>query len=162
MEKMVIGKYKHWWTWQQQEPQDGDLHLCYLSVLWHPDHTSGQLRESLELPGNSIKLLLTTWAARSRGRNPLPHKCWGHEDAIHKQVNSVETMQPRTSALEKTLLGLWSTVHILGLKTWALSTWWEFHYTVYSRIDTSKKCLVYGWFSYKKIDVSWFKIFIWE
>lgn len=34
MENMVISKYKHWWTQQKQEPQDGDLPLCYLSVLW--------------------------------------------------------------------------------------------------------------------------------
>ena len=162
MEKLVVGRHKLQWTWQQQELQVGDLHLCCLSVLWHPDHTSGQLEESPELPGSSIKLLLTTWVACSRDRNPLLHECWGHEDATHKQVNSDETMQSCTSALEKTLLRLWSTVHILGLKTWALTTWWELCNTVYSRIATTKNCLVYGWFSYKKMGVSWFKIFIWK
>lgn len=76
-----------------------------ISVLWHPNHTLGQLGETPEVPGSSIKLLLTARVVCSRGRNPLLHECQGHEDAIHKQVNSVQTMQPCTLALEENSAG---------------------------------------------------------
>lgn len=42
------GKYKHWWTFQQQESQDGDLHLCYLSVLGHSSQFTPIRRNSRE------------------------------------------------------------------------------------------------------------------
>lgn len=62
---MVISKYKHWWTWQQQEPQAVDLHLSYLCFMIPRSHL-GQLGETTELPTSSIKLLLKACMAYSK------------------------------------------------------------------------------------------------
>lgn len=73
---MVISKYKHWWTWQQQEPQAVDLQLPYLCFMIPRSHL-GQLGETAELCTSSIKLLLKACMAYSRGKNSLLHKLQG-------------------------------------------------------------------------------------
>lgn len=88
--------WKRWWSANINTGGPGSgrslkmvTYTSVISVLWHPNHTFGQLGETPEVPGSSIKLLLTARIVCSRGRNPLLHECQGHEDAIHKQVNSV-------------------------------------------------------------------------
>lgn len=53
-----------------------------------------------------MKLLLRDSVVGSRGKDPLLHKCWGHEVEMHKQVNSVQTMYPCISALKKEIIRL--------------------------------------------------------
>lgn len=121
-EKMVISKYKHQWTWQQQEPQVVDLHVCYLCFMTPRSHL-GQLGETAELPSSSIKLLLSACLAYTRGKNPLLYKLQGWGDAMHNKVNLAWIVGTSTSTSEKSLLRLWPI-----LKRWVLSTWLEFHH----------------------------------